>query len=48
MADEDLHIYQVHCFNHLRNVWFEIIETFLAKKLLKNYLDLFPPHIRVS
>ena len=23
MADEDLNIYQGHCFNHLRNVWFE-------------------------
>ena len=23
MSDEDLHIYQGHCFNHLRNVWFE-------------------------
>ena len=51
MAYEDLHIYQGHCFNHLRNVWFEKIETFLAKKLkshLKHDLDLIPPHIRVS
>ena len=23
MADKDLHIYQGHFFNHLRNVWFE-------------------------
>ena len=51
MADEDLHIYQGHCFNHLHNVWFEKIDTFLAKKLeshLKHDLDLIPPHIRVS
>ena len=51
MADEDLHIYQVHCFDHLRNVWFEKIDTFLAKKLeshLKHDLDLIHPHIRVS
>ena len=51
MTDEDLHIYQGHCFNHLCNVWFEKIETFLAKKLeshLKHGLDLIPPHIRVS
>ena len=51
MADEDLYIYQGHRFNHLRNVWFEKIETFLAKKLeshLKHDLDLISPHIRIS
>ena len=51
MADEDIHIYQGHCFNHLRNVWFEKIDNFLAKKLeshLKHDIDLIPPHIRVS
>ena len=51
MNDKDIHIYQGHCFNLLHNVWFEKIETFLAKKLesyLKYDLDLIPPHIRVS
>ena len=51
MDDEDIHIYQGHCFNHLRNVCFEKNETFLEKNLdshLKNDLDLIPPHICVS
>ena len=33
MADEDLHIYQGHCFNHLRNVWFEKLRLSYQRSL---------------
>ena len=33
VADEDLHIYQGHCFNHLRNVWFEKLRLSYQRSL---------------
>jgi hypothetical protein len=51
MSDADLILFQGHCFNHLRNTWFEAIENYLSRKLtdlLKHDLELIPPHLRVS
>ncbi len=33
MNDMDLSLYQGHCFNHLRNTWFEEIENYLSRKI---------------
>ncbi len=44
-------MFQGHCFDHLRNTWFEAIENYLSRKLtifLKHDLELIPPHLRVS
>jgi hypothetical protein len=51
MYDLDLILYQVHCFNHLRNTWFETIENYLLRKItdhLKNDLEIIPSHLWVS
>jgi len=51
MNDMDLILYQGHCFNHLRNTWFEAIENYLLRKItdhLKNDLEIIPSHLRVS
>jgi hypothetical protein len=43
MSDADLILFQGHCFNHLRNTWFEAIENYLSRKLteyLKHDLEL--------
>jgi hypothetical protein len=33
MTDQDLILYQGHCFNHLQNTWFEAIENYLSRKI---------------
>ncbi len=33
MNDQDLILYQGHCFNHLWNTWFEAIENYLSRKI---------------
>ena len=51
MRNVDLILYQGHCFNHLRNTWFESIENYLSRKLteyLKHDLELIPSHLCVS
>jgi hypothetical protein len=51
MSHADLILFQGHCFNHLRNTWFEAIENYLSRKLtifLKHDLKLIPPHLRIS
>jgi hypothetical protein len=51
MNDLDLILYQGHCFNHLRNTWFEGIENYLSRKItdhLKNDLEIIPSHLQVS
>ena len=51
LSDEELVLYQGHCFHHLRNTWFEAIENFLSKKLqsdLKDDFEEFPSHLRVA
>ncbi len=51
MSDADLILFQGHCFNHLRNTWFDAIENYPSRKLteyLKYDLELIPHHLRVS
>jgi hypothetical protein len=51
MNDQDLILYQGHCFNHLRNTWFERIENYLSRKItdfLRHDLESIPSHLRVS
>ncbi len=50
MSDADLILFHWHCFNHLRNTWFEAIENYLKKtdRISKAYLKLIPRHLRVS
>ena len=51
MSEQDLILYQGHCFNHLRNTWFEAIELYLSRKvtdLLRDDLESIPLHLCVS
>jgi hypothetical protein len=51
MNDQDLILYQGHCFNHLWNTWFEAIENYKSRKiteLLRHDLESIPSHLRVS
>ena len=51
ISEEELIIHQGNCFHHLRNVWSEAIENFLATRLedhMRDDLKMIPPHIRVS
>jgi hypothetical protein len=49
MNNQDLILYQGHCFNHLRNMWFEVIENNLLRKItkfLRHDLLSIPSHLR--
>jgi hypothetical protein len=51
MTDQDLILYQGHCFNHLRNTWFEAIENYKSRKItefLRHDLESIPSHLHVS
>jgi hypothetical protein len=51
MNNQDLILYQDHCFNHLRNMWFEAIENnllMMITKFLRHDLESIPSHLRVS
>jgi hypothetical protein len=51
MSGSDLILFQGHCFNHLRNTWFEAIESYLSRKVMeyvKRDLELIPLHLHVS
>ena len=46
MSEQDMTLYIGHCFNHLRNTWFEAIELYLSRKLtdlLRDDLDTPAP-----
>jgi hypothetical protein len=49
--DAELILFQGHCFNHLRNTWFEPVELCLSRKvtdLLRDDLESIPLHLRAS
>jgi hypothetical protein len=51
LNDQDLILYQGHCFNLLQNTWFEAMENYLSRKItdfLTHDLELIPLHLRVS
>ncbi len=51
LSDDELVMYQGHCFHHLRNTWFEAIEKFLSKKLqsdLREDFEEIPSQLRVA
>ena len=51
MSNSDLILFQAHCFNHLRNTWFEAIKSYLSRKVMeyvKRDLELIPLHLHVS
>jgi hypothetical protein len=51
LNEAELVLYQGHCFQHLRNTWFEAIEKFLSNKLstdLKEDMDGIPSQFRVA
>jgi hypothetical protein len=51
MTDQDLILYQGHCFNHLRNTWFEGIENYKSRKiteLLRHDLESITSYLHVS
>jgi hypothetical protein len=51
ISEEELVLYQGHCFQHLRNTWFEAIEKFLSNKLasdLKEDMEQIPHQYRVA
>jgi hypothetical protein len=51
MSDQDLILYQVHCFQHLRNTWFKALENFLSRKLtdyLRHDFESIPLYLRIS
>jgi len=51
MSDSDLILFQGHCFNHLRNTWFEATESYLSRKVteyVKRDLKLIPSHSHIS
>jgi hypothetical protein len=51
MCEEDLILFQGHCFNRLCNTWFEAIKNYLSRKLtdyLRPDLELILAHLCVS
>ncbi len=51
MNDQDLILYEGHCFNHLQNTWFEAIENYLSRKITdfpRHDLESIPLHLCVS